>query len=129
MRMLNEDYSTKSFALFLKPKLREGSLVFVYDNPGAFYDFNFYLNYPVKPIGLSGEFKHAIQDPEAKDNFITKEDFFKKSKKGNDAIYCLMRKSDYEGLKATLRYRFTILKEDAKKVLIGLNISTVQPSP
>ncbi len=117
MRTMNSDYTTKSFAQFLKPKLQENDRVFIYDHPGAFYDFRFYLDFPVKLVGMQGELELFKEDPKAKSASISHEEFLNLAKK-EKGIYCLLRKSDFLGLDESVRKSLLVLKEDNRKVLV-----------
>ena len=118
MEALNPDYTNQHFAEALKPLLRSGNKVFIYDQPGAFYDFQFYLDYPVKLVGLEGELKLSKDDAEAKEASIKHEDFYNLLSK-NERVYCLMRKSDYNEMKPELKNRVRIIRADKRKVLIA----------
>jgi 4-amino-4-deoxy-L-arabinose transferase-like glycosyltransferase len=116
----NFNYTTKHFAETLKPRLKPSEQVFIYGQPGAFYDFAFYLNYPVKLVGLRGELRFDegdIVDDEEKDKSITPEAFFKLIRDGKK-IYCLMRKSDFSDLDPDIKSYLKVLKEDKRKALV-----------
>ena len=117
MEKVNPDYTTKPFAEFLKPELEKNDTVFIYDHPGALYDFRYYLNFPVKLVGLEGELELFRSDLNAKEVSVTKEAFEVILKSGK-RVFCLMRKSDYEGLDAAVRARLSLIKEDNRKVLV-----------
>ena len=117
MERLNTNYTTKPFAKYLRPSLVHGEKVFIYGAPGALYDFSFYLNYPVKPVGLEGEFEQAAREPQTKEAMITPEAWKKLLK--NEKIFCLMRKSDYEGLDGTVKKDMQMLMQDERKILVA----------
>lgn len=117
MEKVNANYTTKPFAEFLKSKLQADDRVFIYDHPGAFYDFRFYLDFPVKLVGLEGELELFRANPRASEVSITKE-AFDRIVKTQPRIFCLMRKSDYEGLDPGVRGNLSLVKEDARKVLV-----------
>ena len=116
MNALNRFYTTKPFAEVLKPKLKPGDLVFIYDAPGAFYDFRFYLNAPVKLVGLSGELELAKGDKEAQGAFVTEEEFYKLLNQ-RKKVYCLLRKSDFMGMEEAVRKNLVVLSQDERKTL------------
>ncbi len=118
MEKINRDYSNKPFAFTLKSKLKNGDRVFIYDHPGALYDFAFYLNYPVTPVGLEGEFESSRNDPENYKAIISHEDFVNLLKR-SEKVYCLARRSDFLELQANLKKNFTIMQEDRRKVLFS----------
>lgn len=119
MEKANPNYTTKSFAESLKARLSgTKAQVFIYDHPGAFYDFEFYLGHPVKLVGLKGELELTKGDEEERETSVTHEKF-KEILNSPESIYCLMRKSDYLGWDLSDRKRVRILKEDKRKVLIA----------
>lgn len=119
MEKANPNYTTKSFAEALKARLNgSDERIFIYDHPGAFYDFEFYLGHPVKLVGLGGELKLAKPDERVEEASITLEKF-KEILNSPESIYCLMRQSDYLGWEPGVRKRVRILKEDKRKVLIA----------
>ena len=117
MKAVSADYTTRPFAESLRARLRPGDEVFIYDQPGAFYDFRFYLNAPVKLAGLEGELKLAPDGGEAGKIAVPK-DRFKKMLAGGGKIYCLMRQSDFSELEPALRARLRVMSEDRRKVLV-----------
>ena len=117
MEKMNVNYTTKPFAQFLKPKLEKNDAVFIYDHPGAFYDFGFYLDFPVKLVGLEGELELFRKDKDASHVSVTKEEFAKKLR-GHARIFCLMRKSDYDGLDTSVRRNLSLINQDNRKVLV-----------
>ena len=119
MERVNGEYSNKAFAQSLNERLRfpGQEKVYIYDHPGPFYDFQFYLKHPVKLVGLAGELELSKEDPDASKAFITYEQF-KESLKTDQKVYCLMRKSDYLGMDEGDRGWVRVLKEDKRKVLI-----------
>ena len=119
MENVNSNYTTRSFAETLNVRLKgSAARVFIYDHPGAFYDFEFYLGRPVKLVGLEGELKLSRDDEEVLEASITHEEF-KMILRGPESVYCLMRKSDYLGWDPKDRERVHILKEDPRKLLIA----------
>ncbi len=117
MEMWNSDYTTQPFARALSPRLKSGDTVFIYDNPGAMYDFGFYLGYPVKLVGMEGELELSKNDPKAGGISVSHK-AFEKMMGGKDKIYCLMRKSDFLGLDPAVRQKLKIMKEDDRKTLV-----------
>ena len=119
MEKMNGDYTNKHFALSLKPKLRPGDRVFIYDHPGALYDFGFYLNAPVTLVGLAGELELSPRhDPENRNVSVTKERF-KEMLEKKERIYCLARKSDFLEMEPNLRKNLVVIQEDRRKVLFS----------
>ena len=124
MNEFNKNYTTKPFAEFLKPRLNQNDLVFIYDHPGPFYDFHFYLGYPVRLVGLKGELENSGAGKEGEDrpgqekqkSWVTREEFNALLKKG-ERLYCLIRKSDFTEMDPALRKNMVILKEDNRKIL------------
>ena len=94
MEKVNVDYTSKYFAEYLKPKLKPGDKVFIYDHPGAFYDFGFYLGHPATLVGLEGELEFSRKSPENQKAVVT-HDQFKKMLADKEKLYCLARKSDF----------------------------------
>lgn len=117
MKTMNSNYTTKAFAQFLKPRLQENDRVFIYDHPGALYDFRYYLDFPVKLVGMQGELELFKDDPRAKTVSLGHEEFLNLLTK-EKGIYCLMRKSDFLGLDESVRRSLLLLKEDERKVLL-----------
>ncbi len=118
MERMNDDYTTRHFALSLKPKLRPGDRVFIYDHPGAMYEFGFYLNAPVTLVGLEGELELSRQDPENRKATVTQEQF-KEMLKNKEKIYCLARKSDFLEMEQNLGKNLVVIQEDRRKVLFS----------
>ena len=118
----NQNYTTKPFAEILRPRLKADDLVFIYDHPGPFYDFRFYLDHPVKLIGLEGEFRYLDENLNArlakneKESWTTREEFFEMLKQGKK-IYCLIRKSDFSEMDPEILKQTLILSQDERKVL------------
>ncbi len=112
---MNDAYTTKPFAEYLKKNLTPTDEVFIYDYPGPFYDFSFYLQRDVRMVGLEGEFKH-FEDREAAGVSVPKEQFLDwlRQKK---SLYCLIRRSDFQDLDPVLREGLLILRQDSRKVL------------
>ncbi len=120
MEPVNKNYTTKHFAQVLKPKLTSGDKVFIYGQPGSFYDFAFYLNRPVKLVGLEGELEFNMEDYKLGEEDVRRAVFMPDEWKRlimREKVYCLMRKSDYLELEASLKARLEILIEDGRKVL------------
>ncbi len=116
METMNPAYSTKNFADKLRLDWREEE-IFVYDHPGPFYDFAFYLKRPVKLVGLEGELAHSRLDAKASEVSISREEFFSKLREKKPLV-ALMRQSDFFELDSTLRDGVQILKQDDRKGLI-----------
>ncbi len=128
MEKFNRDYTTKPFAQTLRPLLKADDLVFIYDHPGPFYDFRFYLDHPVKLVGLEGEFKYSdekinaqlVQDQEEKESWVTREEFYEMMKQGKK-LYCLIRKSDFSEMDPEIKKLTLILNQDERKILFQTN--------
>lgn len=116
MEAKNRDFTTKHFAETLKPRLSPGDEIYVYDHPGPFYDFSFYLDRPVRPVGLHGELEITRGDETAEEVAVAQGEF-KALMNGGTHFYCLMRRSDWRDLPADLRARLGVLAEDNRKVL------------
>ncbi len=116
MESQNFNYTTKPLAQALKSEIKAGDSVFIYDDPGVFYDFKFYLGWPVKLVGLEGELKKRKGHPDALSNTVTREEFFALLH-GSGKVYCLIRKSDFQGMDAEIRDHVKIFKEDKRKVI------------
>ena len=118
----NKNYTTKPFAETLRPRLKADDPVFIYDHPGPFYDFRFYLDHPVRLIGLEGEFRYLDEDLNArlakdeKESWITREEFYEMLKQGKK-LYCLIRKSDFSEMDPEIRKRTLVLNQDERKIL------------
>jgi 4-amino-4-deoxy-L-arabinose transferase-like glycosyltransferase len=117
METMNPAYSTRSFADKLRSHGNGSEPIFIYDHPGPFYDFIFYLKRPVKLVGLEGEFVHFRHDSNAKEVSISREEFFSRLKEKKPLV-AIMRKSDFLEMNEALRAGVHILKEDNRKVLI-----------
>lgn len=91
----NSNHTTKYFAEKLKPLLKPHDRVFLFEQPGAFYDFAFYLPHPVQVVGLSGELELNRGDIDESENW-TDYRTFDKLLASDKRIFCLMRKSDYQ---------------------------------
>ncbi len=116
MEYANAEFTTKAFALRLKPQLRPGDAVFAYDHPGPFYDFPFYLGHPVRAVGLEGEFEISREDAGAVAASIKREDF--KNLMGSGAsFYCLIRNSDWNDFPEKTRAAMKVLMQDKRKTL------------
>ena len=118
MEAFNTDYTNKHFAKDLKPSLQPGDRVFIYDHPGAFYDFGFYLNYPVTLVGLEGELELSRKNINNTKTVVT-HDQFRKMLEERKKLYCLARRSDFLDVDPEIRKNLTILKEDRRKVLFS----------
>lgn len=118
METMNTLYSTRAFAEVLKPRLRPGDQVFIYDHPGPFYDFAFYLGRDVKVVGLEGEFEGEEGEHEAKLSSVSREEFGLALREGRP-LYCLIRKSDFQAFGPELRGQLRVLGEDRRKVLFS----------
>ncbi|MBI3252842.1 MAG: glycosyltransferase family 39 protein [Candidatus Omnitrophica bacterium] len=119
MERINSKYTTKHFAAALKPLLRKGDLVVIYDDPGAFYDFEFYLDFPVRlsgPRGFSGEFGVGGMGEAGGVRFFSLEEL-QRMTAAREKFYWLMRRSDFSGLDEATRRGLLVLKEDERKVL------------
>jgi hypothetical protein len=116
MNTMNASYTTKPFAEALKPRLSSDSEVFIYDHPGPFYDFAFYLDHPIRLVGMEGEMENFRDDPAASRVSISREDFQARLA-GGKPLYALIRRSDYDHLDGKLRQNLKILMEDRRKVL------------
>ena len=119
METMNPWYSTKAFADELKHRLMERDEVFIFDHPGPFYDFAFYLGRPVKVVGLEGEFEGQTGDEhEIRNASVSREQFDRYLREGRP-VYCLIRKSDFEAFDPVLRAGVQVLKQDSRKVLFA----------
>lgn len=129
MERSNTDYTTRPFAEVLRPKLAPGDLVFIYDQPGAFYDFRFYLKHPVKLAGLEGELKLAERDHEEIARASVSFEEFRRMIEKDANFYCLMRRSDFDGFDENLRTRLRVVMQDGRKVLLanGGGIAMIPP--
>ncbi len=116
MEAMNTNYSTKKFAQSLNTVLRGSDEVYVYDQPGAFYDFPFYLNHPVKLVGLEGELEFSRADERAAIVSVSR-DQFNAMLADQKMFYCLIRRSDFIDIGADIRDKLTIVSEDKRKVL------------
>ena len=114
----NGDYTNKHFALSLKPKLKPQDKVFIYDHPGALYDFGFYLEHAVTLVGLEGELEFSRNDPKNEKASVT-HDQFKKMLENGEKLICLARKSDFLDMDIELRKKPVVLQEDRRKVLFS----------
>lgn len=116
METMNHNYSTKKFAMELNKALDGSKEVYVYDQPGAFYDFPFYVNHPVKLVGLEGELEFSRLDKNAANVSVSREQF-KTMLSNKQDLYCLIRRSDFTDIEAELRKQLSIVYEDKRKVL------------
>ncbi len=118
METMNGLYTTKHLATPFRSHVQKEHDVFVFDHPGPFYDFSFYLDHPVKLVGLGEGLEYSRDDINAPNVSIAKEDFFARLERG-DKLYCIMRKSDFNGMPSVLRERVHILRQDTRKVLFS----------
>jgi 4-amino-4-deoxy-L-arabinose transferase-like glycosyltransferase len=116
METMNVNYSTKKLALALNKVLKASDEVYVYDQPGAFYDFPFYLDHPVKLVGLEGELEFSRLDKRADVVSVSRERF-NNMLADRQMFYCLIRRSDFMDIGAPIRDQLTIVSEDKRKVL------------
>ena len=116
MEVINRQYSTKAFALYLKDEVSAGEQIYIYDHPGPFYDFAFYLNRNVKLVGLEGELEYSRQDARAGEVSVSREAFLDLLKR-QERLYCLIRRSDFEDLERNVGLKLEVLMEDPRKVL------------
>ena len=116
METMNRQYSTKAFALYLKDKASAGDEIFIYDHPGPFYDFAFYLDRDVKLVGLEGELEFSRHDPRAEKVSVSREAFSDLLRR-DERLYCLIRRSDFKELEERLGLKLNVLMEDPRKVL------------
>ncbi len=128
MERVNHDFTSKHFALKLKPQLSPADKVYVYDHPGPFYDFSFYLRHPVKPVGLYGELEISQEDESAKRISLAKADF-EALIGSKEHFYCLMRLSDWNDLPEASRSFFKVLMRDERKVLFESGLRLLNTSP
>jgi hypothetical protein len=121
MDALNKNYTTKIFAQKLAPMLQKGDKVFVFEQPGAFYDFAFYLPHPVKVVGLSGELEYDRGDVDESDAWVNYHTF-DELLAGNERVFCLLRRSDYQEYilaNPIFKANTVLIAENEKKVLVG----------
>ena len=116
MEKVNARYTTKDFAVELRPWLKPEDEVFIFDHPGPFYDFPFYLKRPVKLVGLVGELEYSRGDVKAREVSVSREDFYSRLG-GPQRFYVLMRRSDFSEMDPAYRGKLHVLKEDGRKVL------------
>jgi hypothetical protein len=128
LNAVNENYTTKPFARELAHRLKQDDRVFVYGPPGPFYDFQFYLGRRVRLVTLGGELalseseeekdgqKDDADDAQERAAWVTKDEFWELARK-KPGIYCLIRKSDYDGLELERREMTRIISQDRRKVL------------
>jgi 4-amino-4-deoxy-L-arabinose transferase-like glycosyltransferase len=116
MENMNSLYTTKTYAEVLSSRLTKGQSVYIYSHPGAFYDFGFYLEHPVKLIGLEGELEGTKTAGHVRDSYIRRDHFMTKLM-GRENMFCLIRKSDFLELDPAIRKSLKILKEDSRKIL------------
>lgn len=116
METMNRQYSTKAFALYLKDKVSAGDEIFIYDHPGPFYDFAFYLGRDVKLVGLEGELEFSRHDPRVQKVSLSREAFTELLRR-DERFYCLIRRSDFKDLEERSGLKLNVLMEDTRKVL------------
>lgn len=122
--MIETDMSArtnKKIAEVARPYLDQSPQIFVYDSPSPFYDFEFYLKYPVKLVGLSGELELYQGDPDDQEKMVTQDQFKELLEKPISAI-CLIRRSDFEGWDFKAKANLKILYQDPKKILFASHI-------
>lgn len=117
METVNPDYSTKDFALKIRDRVTAAEDVYLYDHPGPFYDFKFYLRHPVKLVGLEGELQNSKGDVRASEVSVTREQFFEKIRRG-EKLFVLMRRSDLSELEPGIKEKLRPIKMDRRKVLL-----------
>jgi hypothetical protein len=127
MEVVNRQYSTKELAHCLKDKISAGEEIYVYDHPGPFYDFAFYLNRDVKLVGLEGELEFSRKDSKAGEVSVTREAFVEMIRGGRH-LYCLIRRSDFKNLEERLGLQLKVLKEDPRKILFYTGGSAKDPA-
>ncbi len=116
LESVNAEYTNKLFAEALSTRLKPEDRVYIYDHPGPFYDFAFYLGHPVKTVGLEGEFESAVYDDETSAVSVKREDFDRMLADG-EKFFCLIRRSDFKSLDASVLAGLRIVWEDRRKVL------------
>lgn len=115
MEIVNSPYTTRPLALAAKTQVKSGDLVYVFDHPGPFYDFPFYLKHPVKPIGFGGELEVSSADASAKSKVVSRADFMEQLKQGFH-FFCLIRRSDWNDFSPELRSSLKVIAQDERKV-------------
>lgn len=118
LELLNPEYTSKAFAAALKPELKAGDRIFIYGQPGAFYDLGFYLDHPVTLVGLNGELELSKDDPGSV-AAVTADAEFKALLGGRGRVYSLMRRSDYKDLDGSVRRNLRVLLATERKILVG----------
>ncbi|MDD5085793.1 MAG: glycosyltransferase family 39 protein [Candidatus Omnitrophica bacterium] len=122
LKRINEPSTTHSFAEMLKPMLKESDRVFIYGKPSAFYDFGFYLDFPVSVVGFEGELKFTKGDIDVEGSVVTREEFIDIFNTKN--AYCMIRQSDLDNLGVVFKDKISILKETDHKLLIQSDAGT-----
>lgn len=110
--------TSKNFAEILKPQLKPGDKLFIYEGPGPFYDFPFYLNRAVRVVGREGELELYKEDYDPKEKPILKPEF-EKILASDMRVFCLIRRSDYPDIPEAIRHSLHIVMQDEKKILFG----------
>ncbi len=123
MEDINDNYSTRHFARDLKSRVKAEDEVFIYRQPGAFYDFGFYLDHPVKLVGLEGELELSKKEAQNQNTWVAYDEF-EKILKQRKKVYCLIRKSDFLGINETIRKNLEVISQDERKVLFQTRAST-----
>lgn len=118
LERFNEDYTTRHLARALVGRLGPSDQVFLYDHPGPFYDFGFYLGRPVRTVGLEGELDITRGDFEAGDASIGRQEFWRLFD-GPSAVYALIRRSDFDQLDPSVRARAVVVASDRRKILFA----------
>lgn len=116
MAAVNPSYSTKQYAEALKPQLKAGDAVYIFDHPGVFYDFRFYLEHPVMLAGLEGELELSRERTPVGERWVPKEEFMAMLRDGR-SLYALMRRSDYSAMEPAVRERLRVIMMENRKVL------------
>lgn len=121
LKQINAPSSTRSFAETLKPMLKGGDRVFIYGKPSAFYDFGFYLDFPISVVGFEGELKFTKGDIDVEGSVVTREEFIDVFSTKN--AYCMIRQSDLDNLGVVFKDKISILKEIDNKLLIQSDLN------
>lgn len=116
MRTANAPYTTRQYADALRPMLRAGDAVYIFDDPGAFYDFRFYLAHPVRLVGLEGELELSRSRTPEGGAWVSREAFMRMLRE-RAPLYALMRKSDYLDLGEYIRAGLHPVQQQGRKVL------------
>lgn len=117
---VNRNYTTRHLAEKLAPALRPEDVVYIYGQPGAFYDFPFYLKRPMRLVGFEGELEFDKDDRWTEEHeaeaVVDHAAWIQALSTGRS--YTLMRASDYDGLEPALRERLRVVDRDKRKVLL-----------